>query len=163
MSRIDININVRKIKKLIKKENQIRLQNTCNDLELEDPQTATWQTLKSILGTKNKPPNYPTLITQDNQGNEIKSSTTPDKIKTFTQTIQKLFREEDNPEFDDNFKNEVNEVIKNNQNIIKPLKRVPINYKSSSNSINKETIIKTVNSLKNKKAPGPDKISNKIF
>ena len=156
------NLN-KQIKKLIKEENKTSWQNKCNDLELEDPQKTTWKTLKSIMGTKNKPPHYPTLITNDDQGNIIKSTTTTEKINTFTQTIQKLFTEEENTEFNDKYKKEVEKVINNNQHIINPLKITPINYKTSANSISKETIRNTVNTLKTNKAPGPDNISNKII
>lgn len=103
----------REIKKLIKEENQKQWEKTCNDLELKDNQNTSWHTLKSIMGTKNKKTNCPTLLIKDEEGNIIKKAeTTEDKIETFTNAISTLFTPDDKPEFDENYKTKVDNTIK---------------------------------------------------
>ena len=95
--------------------------------------------------------------------NKIKSTTTKEKIDTFTNAITTLFSEETKPEFDEEYKIMVDQVITDQQNNLKPLKQIPINYLTSALSIKKEKIINTASKLNSKKALGPDKISNKII
>ncbi len=158
------NTHNNEIKKLIKLENQKRWARKCNDLELQDHQNTTWPQLKQILGTKRPPPKYPTLITKNNDNEIIRHETPEKKIKLLTNTLVNIFTEEqDKPHFDNNHKNDIDNQYNNNKHIYKPLKTAPINYKTATNHISKLTIIKSINKLKNSKAPGPDKITNKII
>ena len=116
------------------------------------------------MGTTNKPPKYPTLKTT-NENNEIKYSiTTEEKVETLTKAIESIFTQQsDNEQFDEDYKIMVEETIANNKDKLQPLDKIPINYKTSNNNISKTTIIDTIKKLRPNKAPGPDKITNKIL
>ena len=115
------------------------------------------------MGTNRTKPTYPTLeITINNVKTKIKS--TEQKVETLTKSLEQTFtHDQDKKQFSKEHKLDINYHINSNDKIFKPLKVIPINYKSHRNSITKTEKAKTINKLNTNKAPGPDKINNKII
>ena len=63
--------------------------NICNDLELKDNQDNTWHQPKKILKLNKLHPTFPTLITHDKENNELRSTTTEQKVNT--STLENMF------------------------------------------------------------------------
>ena len=90
--------------------------NICNDLELTDNQDNTWHQLKKILKLNKPYPTFPTLITYDKDNNKIRSTTTEQKIDTFTSTFENIFTHDDPPEhYNINFKEQIAINLKLNE------------------------------------------------
>ena len=117
------------------------------------------------MGTKKTYPKYTTLMTINEKTNKVnKAVKTEDKIEILTKSLTTIFTEEQNkPHFNTAHKETIDNHIENNTIIFKPLKNIPINYKSAPESITKTDINNKINKLNTKKASGPDKISNKII
>ena len=151
----------KQIKTLIKEYKQDNWANKCNDLELKDNQNTTWKQIKQMTGQQKPKTKFPTLITQDKNGQTIKSTTTQDKVKIITETFEDIFTY-DNPKpyFDDTHKINVTNHMKEIQHQLSPLKSIPENYLHSQHKITINEISKEIDKLDSKKAPGPDTISN---
>ena len=151
------------VKQTIYREKRQKWEQKCNDLELTENQDNQWQQLKILTNTKTQT-TFPTLITKDNKGNEIKSQTTKEKVKTLTTALENIFTKEGNQDnYNNQFKEHVENEIINISHLIRPLKQIPTNYMKQNNAITNEEITHTINKSKNKKAPGKDKITNKLL
>ena len=153
----------KEIKRLIKIENNKNWENKCNKLELIENIDDSWKHLKQIMGTNYTAPKYPTLeVTINNV--TTKRTTTEQKVETLTETLEQTFtHDQDKKQFSKEHKLEVNHQIEINKKIYKPLKTIPINYKSHPNSITKTDIANTIRQANTNKAPGPDKINYKVI
>ena len=108
------------------------------------------------MGTNRTKPTYPTL--------EITINNLKTKSRNAHKSLEQTFtHDQDKKHFSKEHKLDINYHINSNDKIFKPLNVIPINYKSHPNSITKTEIAKTINKLNTNKAPGPDKINNKII
>ena len=151
------------IKQLIYREKRQKWEQKCNDLELAENQDSQWQELKKLTNSKTCT-KFPTLTTTDANGNVIKSQTTKEKVTTLTTALENIFTKEGNQEnFNNEFKIKVEQDINNIKHLITPLKQIPPDYMKHNDNITKEEITNIIDKSNNKKAPGKDKISNKII
>ena len=152
------------IRKLIKEENQKNWNRKCNDMELQENQDNSWKQLKYTMGTNKTQTKYPTLITINEDTTKKRWETPEQKIELLTKTLKEIFTEDiEKPHFNKTQKEIVDTHYNNNQHKYTPDINTPINYKTANNNISKLTIYKHINKLHNNKAPGPDKINNKII
>ena len=155
----------REIKEHVKTEHKINWENKCDDLELDINQNKTWNNIKQMMGLKKKNTQMPTLITmKDNK--KHKSITTEEKIKTMTETLENIFSKDDiKPYFDEEHKTEVEtEINTEYKERLKP-QTIPrgIDSTKTEHSITIQEIENKIDRLNTKKAPGEDKIGNKLI
>ena len=113
----------------------------------------------------NKPhPTFPTLITYDKDDNKIRSPTTEQKIDTFTSTFENIFIHDDpSVHYNINFKEQIAINLKLNEKLINTLPTTSPNYLTHKDAITTKLIENTIDKLNTKKAPGHDKIRNKMI
>ena len=125
--------------------------NICNDLELTDNQDNTWHQLKKILKLNKPYPTFPTLITYDKDNNKIRSTTTEQKIDTFTSTFENIFTHDDPSEhYNINFKEQIATNLKLNEKLINTLPTISPNYLTHKYAITTKLIENTINSTPKK-------------
>ena len=120
-----------------------------------------WQNIKDLLGLGKEKKDIPTLI--DNEGK--KSLTTDEKLTAFSNNLKTVFCKE-LPSLDEKHFNEVNGFINGNSHLFYPSlssSHLFNNREPVLNIITMEEIKEVIDSLDPKKAPGLDKITNKII
>ena len=149
---------------LIKQERQDKWDKKCDDLELQDNQHTTWRQLKQTLGLRAPATKYPTLKKTNEDGITTKATTTKEKTALLTEALQNIFTHDHPPDhFNEQYKQNVQEILTHEHDILQPLTTVPPDFLQNDKTISIETINKTIDKLNNKKAPGPDKITNKVI
>ena len=132
-------------------------------MDLAQNQDDQWQQLKNLINTKSQT-KFPTLITKDKNGKEIKSETTKEKVEILTKTLKHIFTEEGTQhQYDNEFKKQIEDEISNIKHLINPLTQIPQNYMEMNDKITEKEIITSIDKAKNKSAPGRDKITNKLI
>ena len=134
-----------------KKEKWINFCNSINNLHVSD--TLLWRKLRTIDDTR--PPksfSLPNLYYGDSCTNDPTITT-----KIFAEHLAETFQNNTGPDYDDNFKNEIEQLAPSLFSKPNEEELGQINY---TNAAEVEDVIKN---LKNKSAPGPDEINNSII
>lgn len=173
----NININSwNNIERIRLKALQINLQTKCieerkrlweklilkTECKYQDPEKF-WQNIQQLMGTNSSKITY----ILNNQG--VRLYTDKEQEKEFRNHFTKIFQisDEDNQDFDNETERMVNEFLQQNEDRYKSFPVINLSRLDPENPVIKpitvQKVINTINSFKNKKAPGNSKINKMIL
>ena len=156
----------KKVKKMIKNEQEKKWNDICDEIEIEEDPAKKWRIFNNLTNNSKKKTKYPTFITTDNKGNKIKSSTPEEKIKLLQENLENIFTNDATKKyFDEEHKNKIETEIYNISPTLQPLNKIhpDFNKEGALHNITKQEIKILIKTLNTKKASGPDRISNTII
>ena len=154
----------KQIRKLISTTRRNQWEGFCNDINLDEGQGDSWRKLRNLINPRSNF-DYPTLVSTDTNGVKTHAYTTQDKLEAFADKLEQTFTKEGNvTNFDDDWRQHIDEDIHTNAPLLTPLQDQDITHITNNiDPITEQELHSKLKQLKTKKAGGHDKVTNKII